>query len=309
MKKPPSLKAGDTVGVIAPASPPDEANLERGIDFLQSKGLKIKRGEYLLDKDGYLAGPDEARIKDLHRMFADEEVKAIFCAGGGYGAARIAAHLDYELISNQPKIFWGYSDITFLHIALQQNANLVTFHGPMLASDIGKPDASSISKSFFQQLFSEMPLVYSSKISPLEVFIPGIAEGTLTGGNLTLVSSTLGTSFEIDTEGKLLLLEDLNEEPRAVDRMMNQLYMAKKLQTAAGIIIGDFLNCVPRRKGSTSLSLQEVLCHYLSLAGRPAMGGFLFGHSSPNIGLPLGVKAILNTKTKQLKVDSGISLK
>ncbi|MCM3575040.1 LD-carboxypeptidase [Mesobacillus subterraneus] len=302
--KPERLKKGDTVAVIAPASPPNKENLKRGLKFVEDLGLNYKLGKSLYSEYGYLAGNDEERLADLQEMFLDNEIKGIICAGGGYGTARIASAIDYDTIKNNPKIFWGYSDITFLHTAIRQQTGMVTFHGPMLASDIGKEEANQISKDTFQQLFAPTDLNYSNAISHIEELVPGTAEGSLVGGNLSLLSSSMGTPFEIDTEGKILLLEDINEEPLAVDRMLNQLYMAGKLQGAAGILIGDFNNCVPERE--LSLSLDEVIDHYIKLAGRPALKGLNMGHCSPHIGVPLGAAASMNTQEKTLFVESGI---
>jgi muramoyltetrapeptide carboxypeptidase len=302
--KPNRLEKGDTVAVIAPASPPNKENLKRGLKFLEELGLNYKLGKSLYAEFGYLAGNDQERLADLQEMFIDDEVKGIICAGGGYGTARIASAIDYETIKKNPKIFWGYSDITFLHTAIRQQTGLVTFHGPMLASDIGKEDADQISKDTFQQLFAPTDLNYSSEVSQIEELVPGSAKGSLVGGNLSLLSSSMGTQHEIDTEGKILLIEDINEEPRAVDRMLNQLHMAGKLQGAAGIIVGDFNNCVPERE--LSLTLEEVIGHYIKLAGRPALKGFKMGHCSPHIAVPLGATASINTKEKTLFVESGI---
>jgi muramoyltetrapeptide carboxypeptidase len=302
--KPERLKKGDTVGIIAPASPPNKENLERGLKFIEEIGLNYKLGKSLYQEYGYLAGSDEDRLADLHGMFLDDEVKGIICAGGGYGTGRIALAIDYETIKKNPKVFWGYSDITFLHTAIRQQAGLVTFHGPMIASDLGKEDANLISKEQFLQLFSPAELRYTTELSLLEEMIAGKAKGELVGGNLSLLASTMGTSYEIDTFGKILLIEDINEEPRAVDRMLNQLYMGGKLQGAAGIIVGDFNNCVPERE--LSLSLDEVLDHYIKQAGKPAMKGFKMGHCSPHIAVPFGTEAQMDTDTKTLIVESGI---
>ena len=302
--KPQRLRKGDTIGIIAPASPPNQENLQRSFLFLEELGLKVKLGKHLYDQYGYLAGEDKDRLADLHKMFMDREVKAVICAGGGYGTGRIASQIDYSLIKNNPKIFWGYSDITFLHTAIRQQSDLVTFHGPMLASDIGKVDVDPLSKEYFKQLFEPTSIQYTNELSPLEALIGGKASGEITGGNLSLIASTIGTRFEIKTKDKLLLIEDINEEPRAIDRMLNQLYMAGKLTEAAGIIIGDFNNCVPERE--LSLQLDEVISHYMKLANKPALKGFKFGHCSPHISIPLGVQAELDTEKGQLIIDSGI---
>ncbi|MGG3467426.1 LD-carboxypeptidase [Neobacillus pocheonensis] len=302
--KPRRLIKGDTVGVIAPASPPNQENLERGIGFLKDLGLNVKVGKHVSRIHGYLAGSDENRLEDFHEMFADPDVKAIICACGGYGTGRLAEQIDYDLIKNNPKIFWGYSDITFLHTAIRQQTGLVTFHGPMVASDIGKEDTHQSSKKGFLQLFEPTSLIYTEQISPLEVLVDGEARGVIVGGNLSLLVSTLGTSYEIDTKDKLLFIEDVNEEPRSVDRMLNQLDMAGKLKDANGILIGDFCDCTPKR--NLSLSLDEVISHYVTQANKPAIKGFMMGHCNPHIAIPFGVKASMNTYEKKLIVDSGI---
>jgi muramoyltetrapeptide carboxypeptidase len=302
--KPKRLQKGDTVGVIAPASPPNQESLKRSLFFLEELGLKVKLGCHIKKGYGYLAGKDSDRLEDLHEMFEDKEVKAIICAGGGYGTARIASLIDYDLIRKNPKIFWGYSDITFLHTAIFQQTGLVTFHGPMLASDIGKEDVDPLSKQFFKQLFDPTSIDYNEQISPLETMIEGNVSGTLIGGNLSLITSTLGTPFEIDTNGKLLLMEEINEEPRSMDRMLNQLYMAGKLQGGAGILVGSMNHCVPNRK--QTLTLDEVLDYYIKLVNKPALKGFKIGHCSPQVSVPLGVTATMNTYEKQVIFESGI---
>lgn len=302
--KPHRLQPGDTVGVVSPASPPNQENLERGIHFLNELGLKVLMGNSVIQTNGYLSGTDQDRLDDLHEMFINPKVKAVICACGGYGSGRIAAQINYELIKANPKIFWGYSDITFLHTSIRQEAGLVTFHGPMLGSDIGKEDAHLLSKKGFQQLFEPKSLVYTEKISPLDTLVEGMASGPIVGGNLSLLVSTIGTPYEIDTKGKLLLIEDINEEPRAVDRMLNQLTMAEKFKDVSGILVGDFCDCIP--KGALSLTLDEVISHYVKLANKPALKGFLIGHCNPHISVPLGAHATMNTFDKRLIVESGI---
>jgi muramoyltetrapeptide carboxypeptidase len=302
--KPNRLHIGDTVAVIAPASPPNQNILRKGIKFLKGLGLQVKVGKSVEKIYGYLAGSDEERLEDLHAMFLDTEVKAIFCACGGYGTARLAANIDYEIIKANPKILWGYSDITFLHTAIRQETGLITFHGPMLGSDIGKEDTHTFSKLGFQQLFESTEISYTERFSPLETLVEGVAKGELAGGNLSLIVSTLGTPFEIDTNGKILFIEDINEEPRSVDRMLNQLKMAGKLNDVNGIVIGDFCDCTPQRE--LTLTLEEVINDYVLAANKPSLKGFMMGHCNPHISIPLGVQAVLNTYDKSLIVESGI---
>ncbi|WP_191557036.1 S66 peptidase family protein [Metabacillus idriensis] len=306
MIKPQALKKGDTIGIISPASPPNKENLKRSLSFLEETGLKFKLGKHIEREYGYLAGTDDERAEDVHTMFQDQEVKAIICACGGFGTARMASLLDYDLIEKNPKIFWGYSDITFLHTAIRQKTGLITFHGPMLSSDFGEEaGVLPLTKQYFQQLFENRMLTYDESLSPLEVMIEGNASGELVGGNLSLITSSVGTDFEIDTKGNLLLIEDIDEEPYAVDRMLNQLYMAGKLTDAAGILVADFHNCVPQKR-KKSISLDEVLAHYIKLANKPALKGFKIGHCSPNISIPLGTHAEMNTYEKTVGIESGI---
>ncbi len=303
--RPERLQKGDTVGVIAPASPPDMEKLKHAIPFLEELGLNVKVGKHVASLNGYLAGKDEERIEDLHEMFADKEIKAIICARGGFGTARIADRLNYDLIKNNPKIFWGYSDITFLHTAIYQKTGLVTFHGPMLSSDIGVEEVHDLTKESFKQLFSPEPIKYTEAISPLEIMNEGKAEGEIVGGNLSLLVSTLGTSFEIDTKEKILFIEEIDEEPYQVDRMLNQLKMAGKLADAVGILVCDFNNCVPK-EGKDSWTLDHVLEDYLRPILKPTMKGFKIGHCSPNIAIPIGVKGTIDTDLKIFTAEAGI---
>lgn len=301
---PKRLKAGDTIGIVAPASPPNQEQLTRSYAFLESLGLKWKLGKHVKDINGYLAGTDDARLADLEEMFADPEVDGILCAGGGYGSARFAERLDYQLIQENPKIFWGFSDITYLHTAIANYTDLITFHGPMLASCVGKDTFHDLSAKMFQQLFQPMELHYSEAISPLETLVPGVASGELTGGNLSLLVSSIGTKFEIDTKGKLLLIEDVGEEPYQIDSMLNQLRLAGKLTDAVGIVIGDFAKSTPTQE--PSLSLEDVLQSYMKNLGKPVVSGFKIGHCEPHFSVPLGAKAQLNADEKTLTILPGI---
>lgn len=301
---PKRLKKGDLIGVIAPASAPSIPNLQQGLTFLSGLGLRVRLGKYIDRTYGYLAGKDEERLADFHEMIADPEVKGIFFARGGYGTGRLAADIDYELVRQHPKVIWGYSDITYLHTAIRQKSDLVTFHGPMIESDMGKDAVMLETKQMFQQLFTPMTIFYSACIAPLDVLAPGKATGEIVGGNLSLLVSTLGTPFEIDVRGKILFLEDVDEAPYQVDGMLNQLALASKFSDAAGIMIGDFAQADPKR--TPSLTLEEVLDHYLSRLDCPVLSGFQMGHCSPNIGFPFGVQARMDTERKVVMIAPGV---
>ncbi|MEK4298321.1 LD-carboxypeptidase [Oceanobacillus sp. FSL W8-0428] len=298
------LKPGDTIGIIAPAGPIEQEKLERSFSFFENMGLKIKLGEHVYDQYGYLAGKDTNRLADFHRMVADRNVKAIIFARGGYGTGRIIDKIDMELIKKNPKIIWGYSDITFLHTAIRQATGLITFHGPMPASDMVKKDFDTLSSQLFRQLFGPTNLIYSESISRLTVYREGEASGKIVGGNLSLLVQTLGTHYEISTKDKLLFIEDIGEEPYRVDAMMNQLRLAGKLQQAAGIIIGDFAEANP--KVQPSLRLEEVWKHYFKNYRKPVIAGFRIGHCFPHFSIPLGVEATLSSRTKTLQLSPGV---
>lgn len=305
MLRPKRLKPGDTIGVIAPASPPNLDNLQRAIPVFEKMGLHVQLGKNIKKVHGYLAGTDKERLEDLHDMFADPAIKAVIMAGGGYGTGRLAPHIDYPLIKQNPKIFWGYSDITFIHTAIHQATGLTTFHGPMLASDVGKDTFHELSLKQFDQLFLPTTLIYSDIASRLEIINDGEAAGEIVGGNLSLLASAIGTPYEIETRGKLLLIEDIDEASYKVDSMLNQLKQSGKLAEAAGILIGDFANAEPTNS-KASLTLQQVFEDYFSDLPIPVMSGFKIGHCQPHIAIPLGTRARMTTYDKLVKIEPGV---
>lgn len=301
---PKRLKKGDLVGVIAPAGPPNMTDLNRGLLMFQQLGLQVRLGKHIDSIYGYLAGRDQERLSDFHEMVQDPEIKGIFFAKGGYGTGRFAAQIDYDLIRKNPKVIWGYSDITYLHTAIRKKSHLVTFHGPMIESDLSESDIKDETLHMFQQVFAKTCVFYSEQIAPLKVLVEGEATGELVGGNLSLLISTLGTPFEIDVTGKILLIEDVKEEPYRVDGMLNQLAQSGKLSDVAGVMIGDFAKSVPTR--DPSLSLEEVFGHYFNELDCPVMQGFKIGHCSPHIAVPLGVQAKMDTKRKTVMIEPGV---
>jgi muramoyltetrapeptide carboxypeptidase len=300
--KPRALAPGDTIGVIAPASWPNKEKAQKAGQFFEGLGYKVQFGQSLDRVHGYLAGTDQERIDELHGMFRDPSIKGIICVCGGYGTGRIAAQLDYELIRTNPKVFWGYSDITFLHVSILQKAGLVTFHGPMLSSDIGADDVHPLTKETFNQVFQPTKLTYTEELRPLTTFVEGKAKGQIVGGNLTLLVSTLGTPYEVDTKNKLLFIEEIEEEPYRIDRMLNQLKMAGKFKDAAGIILCDFHNCIPTTR-KPSLSIEEIIEDHVVSAGKPTLAGFSIGHCSPNLAVPIGVEGVLDTYSKTFSIE------
>ena len=304
--KPAPLKQGDTIGIIAPSSPPDPIRLQQGISHYKKYGLNIKVGDSVSNEYGYLAGTDLARAQDLLHMFQDEEIKGVFCAYGGYGSARVVEHLDFEIIRKNPKIFWGYSDATFLHQTIYQQTGLVTFHGPMMSSDLGG-DIHPFTERFLHQVFKPMTITYDESVSTLQVIgqVQDEVTAPIIGGNLTLLTSTLGTDFEIDTTDKILFIEDVGEEPYRLDRMLNQLRMAGKLQEAKAILVGDFHQCTPVKR-QNSLSITDVLTHHITLADTPAITGLQIGHCTPTVSIPLGVNGTISFNQKRIVIEPGV---
>ncbi|QWU44234.1 LD-carboxypeptidase [Bacillus sp. NP247] len=298
---PNALKKGDTVMIIAPSGPPTLENVLKGVNVLQEMGLSVTIGKSVYEKYGYLAGSDQVRLDDIHEAFTNTEVKAVFCVRGGYGSARLLPYIQYEIIQRNPKIFWGYSDITALHTAFSRYAELVTFHGPMI-EELGK-GIDSLSLSSFNQLFHP----YSSILYASECIVPSsacTATGTLVGGNLAVLTSVIGSPYEISTANTLLLLEDIGEEPYRIDRMLNQLLLSGKFNECNGVIFSSCHDCNPSKP---SQSLQTILYEYFMPYDIPVLFGLPIGHISPNIGIPLGATATINTNNKTLSISSGVA--
>jgi muramoyltetrapeptide carboxypeptidase len=300
--KPPHLSYGDTIGVVAPASATaDPKNIERALDRLEQLGFKPKPAPNLRKRWGFLAGPDRDRAGDLMRMFADAKVKAIFCLRGGYGTARLLPLLDYDLIRAHPKILIGYSDITSLHCALLTKANLVSFHGPMLNSDLIKtrlPDFTL--QSLIRTLSNPQPAGsicqgYNKQL--VQVLRGGQASGRLIGGNISILCATLGTVYQPSFKGRILFFEDLDEVPYRFDRMLTHLINAGVLRQVAGVAIGMNHGCEdPKAKTSKEYrqSLGDVFKERLLPLKVPVVLGLPFGHVPFNATVPLGVRAVLD---------------
>lgn len=305
MIKPRALKEGDTIGLAAPSSPvPNPEMVDAAVSKIQELGFNVKVGESCRKNYGYLAGSDEIRANDLNAMFADPVIDGIICMRGGYGTPRILDKLDYSTIAKNPKVFVGYSDITSLHLAFSKICKLVTFHGPMVTSDMLTNFDDFSKDSFLKAITLNEPLgeltnPLGEQIKPLT---KGKASGPIVGGNLSLISATMGSSYEIDTKGKLLFLEDVDEQPYRVDRMLTQLRLSGKFADCSGVIIGDWNNCVPE-EGKSSLSLMDLFEGIITPFGKPAIYNFKAGHCRPKITVPFGVEAILDADNCTLSIN------
>ncbi len=301
------LKSGDIVGVIAPGTavsdPNDLLRVKEALDYF---GLKMELGKYVKEGSGYKTRSIDQRLDDLHAMFANKEIKAVFCIRGGYGSMQLLDKIDYDLIGNNPKVFLGYSDITALHIAINKLSGLITFHGPVMLSGFTDYTAKHLRKA----LFSDEPIGRLANPDvkngirsryPVRTVVPGLAAGRLIGGNLSLISNTLGTPYEIDTDGKILFIEDVGEEPYRIDRMLTQLRLSGKLDAAAGIIFGKCTDC-KLKSPMWDPSIGEVVDNILGRLKMPVLSGLMIGHSSNQMTIPEGAAAELNADEGYLDI-------
>lgn len=310
--KPRALREGDTIGLITPStfvSDPDKLQLvARTVEFF---GLKAKWGKNVRKQAGYLGGTVAERLDDLHAMFADPEVRGILAIRGGYGSAQLLDGIDYDLIRRNPKVFVGFSDITALHLAIHKKTGLVTFHGPVMTSEF-----TPFTQSWYRKaLFGTEPLgtvtnpPEANTLRPqhhVRTVRPGKARGRLIGGNLTLISTTMGTPYEIDTRGCILFTEDVDEEPYRIDRMLTQLRLAGKLEQAAGIIFGECLDCRPKDykpSFNSTYTLGEVVDNILGDTKVPVLFGLTIGHTDDQLTLPEGVMATLDADAGSLTIE------
>src|SRR6202046_3996042 len=299
--KPPAVKSGDTVGIVAPASNLKRADLEAGCEGLRRAGYRPFYFDSIFDQELYFAGSVERRTRELEAMFAREDVKAIVCARGGYGANYLLEALALEKIKSHPKIFVGYSDLTTLLTYFSDVGGFVTFHGPMVAKDWAHEDGVDLASWQAALAVStswELDLGTDSGVTGL---VDGAAEGVLYGGCLSILVASLGTPYEIRTEGTILFLEDVAAKPYQIDRMLMQLKLAGKLATVRGIIFGEMRDCV--QTANQGYRLEEVVLRIVGDLGIPVAYGLRSGHvTAGNITLPIGVRAGLIVRGGQVSL-------
>lgn len=297
IQKPKKLNKNDVIGIISPASSPDEfSRVEKGVKYLESLGYRVKVGQHVGKNHGYLAGNDEERLEDLHSMFKDKNVNAIFNVRGGYGAFRLLDKIDYRLIRNNPKIFVGYSEMTSLQMAFLEKAGLVTFAGPMVAVDFHDEISPYTCENFWATITSNKKpskLKYP-EVEKLPYLKKGSASGRVIGGNLAVLAALLGTEYFPNPTGKILMIEEIGELPYRVDRMLNQLKLSGVLKKIKGIILGRFVDCNEHDPEKKTLSLGEVIQHYIGSVEVPSIYTFPHGHIKDFITIPFGIKANLN---------------
>ncbi len=295
--KPQRLKPKDVIGIISPASSPDEfLRVEKGVKYLESLGYRVKVGKNVGKNHGYLAGTDEERVEDLHSMFKDKNVKAVFTVRGGYGAFRLLDKIDYRIIKSYPKIFVGYSEITSLQMAFFEKTGLVTFAGPMVGVDFYDEVRPYTTENFWAMITSNKKI---GKLTfPEDQKLPslnkGNASGRIVGGNLAVFAALLGTEYFPNLTGKILMIEDIGELPYRIDRILNQLRLAGAFKKIKGIILGRFVDCNEHDPAKKTLSLGEVIQHYVGAVKVPSVYTFPHGHIKDFLTVPFGIKVNLN---------------
>lgn len=288
--RPPRLKPGDTIGIVAPAGLFDPEKFMKGKTVLESMGFRTFSDEGIFQKYGFLAGTDIQRADQVNRLFADPSVQAIVCARGGYGSMRILPFLDFETIQKHSKIFLGFSDISALLSVLYDQCGLVTFHGPVVTTLANATEKTLTALQMALTSVAALELILENG----KVIKPGVCSGILAGGNLTTLCHLVGTSYAPSFSGKILLLEDVGEMPYRIDRMLTQMKLAGCFNGIAGLILGAFKEC-----GHIN-DIVEIFNNMFEDADIPILAGFGMGHGEHNLTIPMGLGATLDTDKKRL---------
>lgn len=304
--KPKKLNKGDLIGIISPASSPDDlTRIEKGVLYLENLGYRVEVAKNVGKYNGYLAGTDEERLADLHSMFENKNIKAIICVRGGYGSGRLLDKINYNLIKKNPKIFVGYSDINALQLAFYSKIGLVSFIGPMLAVDFYDEISPFTEENFWRIITSDKKIGKISNPNSDKFFTlnNGRASGKIVGSNLSLITSLLGTEYFPKLTDSILLLEDIHEEPYRIDRMFNQLRLANVFKQIKGIVLGNFTECTPKDPDTRSFTLNEIIIDYFQNKCKlPSIYNVNHGHIKHNITIPIGLKCNLNATKGTLEI-------
>ncbi len=302
MRKPPALREGDAVALIAPAGPLDgPEDLQRACAAVEVLGLRPRVGANALERYGYLAGSDAQRAEDFNVAARDPDIRAIFAMRGGYGTLRILDLLDYGALRADPKVLLGYSDLTALLNAVSARSDLVTFHGPVAAIS---PFTQMVVDALRRAVCVARPLG-TLHVPEMETICSGTASGRLAGGNLSLLAALIGTPYAVDTRDTLLFFEDVDEAPYRIDRMLTQMRLSGGLGNAAGIVAGRFHNCdVPEdaRTPDSFGSVQAIDDRLRDLAV-PSLRGALIGHIEEQWTIPIGARATLDADARTLTIE------
>ena len=306
---PEPLKKGDNVFLFCPSSPiiPEE-DIEKCKKVIIDLGFNPVIGKSLYENyGGYMAGKAEIRVEDLHEAFSRKDIKGIFCVKGGYSASQLLDKIDYKLIKNNPKVFVGYSDVTNLHIVFNQKCNLGTYHGPMVKSNMINDFNDYTKTSFFEAMEKNVTKYEEPENMPLSILTEGnvsseAINGVLTGGNMAIIVTTLGTKYEIDTKDKILFLEDVDEEIGSLNRMLTHLKYAGKFSDCKAVVFGNFVVCKNTyTKENQHYELLELLKDFFADYDKPVIYGMESGHKKPYMfTLPLGAKCSINLQNKEI---------
>ncbi len=297
--KPPRLKAGDTIGLVTPASPVKRSYLKLIQSQLARQQLNVKVAPHAFEEHGYLAGLDPDRAADINRFFADPSVKALIATGGGWGSSRILPLLDYDLIRRNPKIVLGYSDITALLLGIYSRSRVVTFHG-LLGISVWNPFSVGYIKRL---LFEGEAILFQNPAEVrVETITSGVARGRLLGGNLSVIGGLVGSLYLPDWNQAILFVEDIGEDVYRVDRMLNHLKLAGILEQLAGFVFGQCTRCLDEENDSPTLTLWEVLAHHIRPLGIPAWYGSMIGHIRNQFTVPLGVEVEIDASLGRIKM-------
>lgn len=307
--KPPRLRPGDTVGLIEPAGFTDDAfDLDLVKDTIRAMGLKPRPAKHLTERYGYLAGRDADRAADVNAMFADPDVRAVFAVRGGWGCARILPYLDFSTIRAHPKLLVGFSDITALHLAFAARAGFATIHGPNAASSWPRFSWDAFRAIAFDGATPTMVSPQGAedrlvqRSGRIRTFRGGRSSGRLLGGNLTVLAALMGTPWLPDFDGAILFLEDVEEAPYRIDRMLTQLSLAGVLGKVAGVAFGQCTDCSAKDASYGGFTLSEVLQQHLAPLGVPAFQGAAFGHVASQFSLPVGVRAEIDADAGSIRL-------
>jgi muramoyltetrapeptide carboxypeptidase len=307
--RPPRLREGDVLGLVAPAGfIADRFGLAEIEETVRAMGLVPRAAPHLLDREGYLAGSDEARAGDLMAMFADDGVHAVMAVRGGWGSARLLPYLDFAAIAQKPKLFAGFSDNTALHLALTARTGMHSIHGPNAAASWPQQAWESFRRIAFDgamPTYSVPPRGGAGLAGPapaLRTFRGGKARGRLLGGNLTVLSALVGTPYLPDFTGAILFLEDTNESEYRIDRMLTQLALAGLLDKLAGVVFGQCTRCHNPDGGYSNFTVYEVLDRRLAPLGVPAFQGAMIGHIAAQVSMPMGVMAEIDADAGTIRM-------
>lgn len=297
------LKNSSIIKVLAPAFPPDPRKTENGIRYLENKGYKISSGSSLNGNYGYFSATDEQRVDEINSAFSDPAIDAIFCARGGWGTLRFLDMLKYETIKQNPKVLVGYSDITFVQLAIWKKTSIASISGPMVAVEMGDNILDFTEKYFWEQIENTNPeYVINLDDTDSEYWKNGKAEGILLGGCLSMIAHLLGTPYFPDFSDSILFIEDVGEEIYKIDRYLAQLQQAGVFKKIKGLIIGEFIDCPDDR--SPSFSINEILHHYFDPLEIPILNNFPYGHGMRKISMPIGAKTTIDTIDRKLVFEN-----